>query len=465
MTGCTPEHEVEVQADPEEAGKITGEGAYEEGEEVTVEAEPEEGYEFIKWKEDGEEITSDKDYKLEVSDDITLEAQFEKIEHEVSLELNDEEKGEVSGSGTYEEGEEVKIEAVPDNEDNYVFEYVFKNWTKNGEEISTDKSYQFQVTEDKRVVANFERYIADDNLKTSLKNELVQLSRHEIGQKAEGGVLDLKHVMQEELSPSYLTCVTNLVVDEKMIQLKNLLRWEVQPDEIEKDLSSQLSESNIRLHYNGKDLFNIIEVFNAIEENWDEIICPMFAEHHDEYDLKKHTDRIEYVRDLSLSPSENKLAIGLDNSGCAFKIGATGIIDLKDKSLGFTNISGGFPSNKKWSPDNKHVAYVSDTLGKGDSYLYIDNVEDKSNQFTLTAEKLNSVLKEEGMKRLEPIGPGDNFKLGFSEYSWSEKGETFYFVTNMKNVKWEEGNESDIKAIEWTLDIKTDEIKITNIKK
>ncbi|WP_158212400.1 hypothetical protein [Natranaerobius trueperi] len=31
-TGCTPEYEVEVQANPEEDGEIEGEGTYTEGE-------------------------------------------------------------------------------------------------------------------------------------------------------------------------------------------------------------------------------------------------------------------------------------------------------------------------------------------------------------------------------------------------------------------------------------------------
>ncbi|OWZ84199.1 InlB B-repeat-containing protein [Natranaerobius trueperi] len=58
MVGCTSEEEAEneqdkndlnkyevvVQTDTEEAGEIEGEGTYEEGEEVTVEAEPKEGY-------------------------------------------------------------------------------------------------------------------------------------------------------------------------------------------------------------------------------------------------------------------------------------------------------------------------------------------------------------------------------------------------------------------------------------
>ncbi|ACB84629.1 leucine-rich repeat domain-containing protein [Natranaerobius thermophilus] len=76
MTGCTPEYEVEIQADPEEAGEIEGEGTYEEGEEVTVEAEPNEGYEFKKWEKEGEEVSQDQEYKFEIEESIELVAEF-----------------------------------------------------------------------------------------------------------------------------------------------------------------------------------------------------------------------------------------------------------------------------------------------------------------------------------------------------------------------------------------------------
>ena len=46
MVGCTPEHEVKVQTNPENAEEIKGEGIYKEGKEVAVKVGPEEGYEF-----------------------------------------------------------------------------------------------------------------------------------------------------------------------------------------------------------------------------------------------------------------------------------------------------------------------------------------------------------------------------------------------------------------------------------
>ena len=85
MAGCAQEYEVEVQADPEDAGEIKGEGTYEEGEEVTVEAKPEEGYEFLGWEINGDKVSEDKNYDFEISDDKQFEAIFEK-EHAIETE-------------------------------------------------------------------------------------------------------------------------------------------------------------------------------------------------------------------------------------------------------------------------------------------------------------------------------------------------------------------------------------------
>ena len=55
LVACAPvEYEVTAEADPAGAGNITGSGTYQEGEEVTLTAEPEEGYLFDYWSVDVE---------------------------------------------------------------------------------------------------------------------------------------------------------------------------------------------------------------------------------------------------------------------------------------------------------------------------------------------------------------------------------------------------------------------------
>ncbi len=57
LQGCAAEYEVHLELAADEGGTVSGEGLYEEGKEVTVEARPEEGYEFPSWKENGETVS------------------------------------------------------------------------------------------------------------------------------------------------------------------------------------------------------------------------------------------------------------------------------------------------------------------------------------------------------------------------------------------------------------------------
>ncbi len=59
------------------------------------------------------------------------------------------ENGSVTGAGEYEQGSEATLVATPNTG------YAFKNWTKGGEEVSTEATYTFTVTADVELVANF----------------------------------------------------------------------------------------------------------------------------------------------------------------------------------------------------------------------------------------------------------------------------------------------------------------------
>ena len=59
------------------------------------------------------------------------------------------ENGSVTGAGEYEHGSEATLVATPNTG------YAFKNWTKGGEEVSTEATYTFTVTANVELVANF----------------------------------------------------------------------------------------------------------------------------------------------------------------------------------------------------------------------------------------------------------------------------------------------------------------------
>ena len=60
--------------------------------------------------------------------------------------------GDVIGNGTYTQGSSCTLTATPNSG------YVFVNWTENNEIVSTNATYQFMVSANRDLVANFEEY-------------------------------------------------------------------------------------------------------------------------------------------------------------------------------------------------------------------------------------------------------------------------------------------------------------------
>ena len=67
----------------------------------------------------------------------------------VSVSANPVYGGTVSGGGGFEKEQSCTVTATP------AADYAFKNWTENGDEVSSDASYAFTVTSDRDLVANF----------------------------------------------------------------------------------------------------------------------------------------------------------------------------------------------------------------------------------------------------------------------------------------------------------------------
>lgn len=64
---------------PEGAGEIEGDGKYMPGDEVTIEAEANEGYQFLHWTDDerGVVVSSEEEYEFTMPDEeVTLTAHF-----------------------------------------------------------------------------------------------------------------------------------------------------------------------------------------------------------------------------------------------------------------------------------------------------------------------------------------------------------------------------------------------------
>ena len=148
------EFEVEVVSYPGEEnwGDAKGGGVYKVGEEVTVEAMPEEGYIFVDWTQDGEKVSGNKSYTFTVQEDRFLAANFRKPFFAVNTVSSPMAGGSTSGDGYYQRGNTATVTAHPEEG------YTFTKWTTgSGYKISSAESYYFTVTSPTHLVAHFIR--------------------------------------------------------------------------------------------------------------------------------------------------------------------------------------------------------------------------------------------------------------------------------------------------------------------
>ena len=146
---------ITLLAEPAEYGEVFGEGEFEYGKIITVEAIPNPGYIFLYWKTNGVLVSNSNSFTFVVLEDRTLTAVFSGNNgnnYNITVLAAPYEGGTVSGSGTYAYGEVVTISAEP------AFSYEFVNWTVNGENYASDLSFELTVTENMTLVANFEYY-------------------------------------------------------------------------------------------------------------------------------------------------------------------------------------------------------------------------------------------------------------------------------------------------------------------
>jgi|GEM_PF-2188091 len=145
---------LDVQIEPEGSGTTSGQGSYEMGDSISLEANPGNGYNFLHWaEEDGMVLGSDNPMDFVMpAEDVNLVAHFVEEETQIitlSLNTEPEEGGVLKGAGEYSPGSEATVIAEP-NEG-----YRFLSWQENDEIVSTEPSYDFIIEEDKNITAHF----------------------------------------------------------------------------------------------------------------------------------------------------------------------------------------------------------------------------------------------------------------------------------------------------------------------
>lgn len=147
------DHYITIKKNHSEAGDVTESQFVDDGGTVVLQAAAKKGWQFEGWSENGKIFNTDVTYKLtNVKTDHTITAVFSKTKYLVKLAVNPQDCGKVSGEGEYAKGFDIKIKAEAYDG------YTFKNWTYNGNVISSDPEYTIKnINQDYCLTANYEK--------------------------------------------------------------------------------------------------------------------------------------------------------------------------------------------------------------------------------------------------------------------------------------------------------------------
>jgi len=144
-----PVYVITTSATPALGGTTTGDGTYFSGDSVTVQATANAGYTFLQWKEAGIVVSSSAGYTFTASVGRDLVAEFARITYSIGTSASPLAGGTVSGSGTYNSGDSVNVQATANAG------YQFANWTEGGNIVSSSANYSFTASGNRSLVANF----------------------------------------------------------------------------------------------------------------------------------------------------------------------------------------------------------------------------------------------------------------------------------------------------------------------
>lgn len=151
FTDVTTQYSVSLSSNPSEGGTTSGEGLFDSGTSVTVTSNPNLGYTFIDWTENGITVSSNANYQFNIIENRILVANFAVVseEYAVTLSSNPLLGGNTNGSGLYNSGASVTVTALPNAG------YIFTNWSEDGLQVSENANYTFTIIQNTTLVANF----------------------------------------------------------------------------------------------------------------------------------------------------------------------------------------------------------------------------------------------------------------------------------------------------------------------
>ncbi|MDB5111351.1 MAG: cell wall/surface repeat protein [Mucilaginibacter sp.] len=144
--------QVTLSSNPVAGGTTVGGGTFAQGSLVTVTATPNAGYSFTNWTNNGAVVSTSSSYQFKMAGNMALVANFAAVKagsFAVNLSSNPTVGGTTNGAGAYVAGTPVTVTATPNTG------YTFINWTENGAVVSASSSYQFILTGNRTLVANY----------------------------------------------------------------------------------------------------------------------------------------------------------------------------------------------------------------------------------------------------------------------------------------------------------------------
>jgi hypothetical protein len=132
-----------------DAGTVMGTGLYDYGQPCTLKAQANESYAFLNWTCDGSVVSTDMEYSFTVLGNQTYTANFVANSCNITTAMSPANSGTVTGAGVYAIGSTCALSATPNTG------YTFSNWTKGDNQVSTQSTYSFTVTESAQYTAHF----------------------------------------------------------------------------------------------------------------------------------------------------------------------------------------------------------------------------------------------------------------------------------------------------------------------
>jgi hypothetical protein len=144
---CT--YAISTSTSPLAGGTTTGGGTVNCGATVTVAANPNTGYSFVNWMENGVIVSSSASYSFTASANRNLVANFAAAPCTYAITTSSSGGGTASGGGTVTCASSVTVTAVPASC------FTFVSWTENGVVVSSSASYTFTANANRNLTANF----------------------------------------------------------------------------------------------------------------------------------------------------------------------------------------------------------------------------------------------------------------------------------------------------------------------